>query len=193
MERPLPAGGYARLSGHEHDAVHRPEEAAVADVADDPRQRVAHGADEVQDRVRLRRRRRAALGDERGAARHARRRVRRDRDARDGSAARRPPADERAKAHVADAQEQGRGQAVSPARLDDARASVRARRHAADRAALLGRLQLLADGDHATTGAPPGRRARRWSAAATSSRRSRGRRTARSSPTCATTARRRSG
>ena len=54
-------------------------------------------------------------------------------------------------------------QADPPARVDDARASVRPRRHAADRAALFRRLQLLADGDHATTGARRGRPARRSS------------------------------
>ena len=43
-------------------------------------------------------------------------------------------------------------QADAPPGLDDARAPVRAGRHAADRAALLRRLQLLADGDHRRLG-----------------------------------------
>ena len=84
-------------------------------------------------------------------------------------------------------------QAGAASRLDDARAPVRARRHAADRAALFGRLQLFADGDHRRLGRDAGRPARRSSASATSSRRWRGRRTARWSPTCATTALRPSG
>ena len=48
--------------GHERHDVSRPDEAALAPVADDPRERVAHGADEVQDRLGLCRRRRAAVG-----------------------------------------------------------------------------------------------------------------------------------
>ena len=75
VERAVPARRHAGLSRHQRHDVHRPAAAAVAAVADDPRQRVAHRADEIQDLVRLPARRSAALGVERGAARHARRRV----------------------------------------------------------------------------------------------------------------------
>ena len=91
VERAVPARRHAGLSRHERDDVHRSAAAAVAPVADDPGQRVAHGADEIQDLVRLPARRSAALGDERGAARHARRRVQDDRRSRAGSAGRRVP------------------------------------------------------------------------------------------------------
>jgi hypothetical protein len=64
VERPISAGGHAGLSRHECDDVPGPEEAAMADVAHDSRERVAHGIDEIPDRVRLRRERRPALGSE---------------------------------------------------------------------------------------------------------------------------------
>ena len=54
--------------------------------------------------------------------------------------------------YVEKTEEGCRRQADAPPRLDDARASVRARWHAADRAALLRRLQLLADGDQRRLG-----------------------------------------
>ena len=62
LERAVPARRHARLSRHQRDDVHRSAAAAVAAVADDSRQRVAHGADEVQDLVGLPARRPAAVG-----------------------------------------------------------------------------------------------------------------------------------
>ena len=63
----------------------------------------------------------------------------------------RPPTDEAVRRGGGAQEARGR-QAVPPPRVDDARASVRARRHAADRAALLRRLQLFADGDFGRLG-----------------------------------------
>ena len=74
-----------------------------------------------------------------------------------GTIRRRPP--------TSRSEEGRRRQAHATAWLDDPRAPVRAGRHAADRAALLRRVRLLADGDLATTGAGPGRPACRWSGA----------------------------
>ena len=62
VERAVPARGHARLSGHQRDDVHRSAAAAVAAVADDSRERVAHGADEVPDLVGLPARGSAAMG-----------------------------------------------------------------------------------------------------------------------------------
>ena len=53
-----------------------PKQAALAAVADDPRERVAHRADEVQDVVDYRGDGAAAVGRQRSSARDARRRVR---------------------------------------------------------------------------------------------------------------------
>ena len=53
LERAVPAGGHARLPRHQRDDVHRSAAAAVAAVADDSRQRMAHGADEVPHLVGL--------------------------------------------------------------------------------------------------------------------------------------------
>ena len=155
LERAVRHGRYARLSGYERDHVPRSAEAAVAAVADDSGERMAHRADEIQDLVGLpaATARRAGTsndvlhvtpGDE--FATHGQRRS--------GSAARgRVRRIRSGRAYRRTAEEGCRRQADAPARLDDARASVRARRHAADRAALFRRLQLLADGDQDDWGA----------------------------------------
>src|SRR5688572_7981683 len=127
LERTISARRYAGIPGYERDDLPRPEEAAVADVADDSRQRMAHRADEVQDCVGLPRRRPAALGRDRSDARHARRRVRGHGQPRGG-----PPARGRTRGRSRQgvrrpAQDSSGGQTVPPPRLDDAGAPLCAR------------------------------------------------------------------
>ena len=80
-------------------------------------------------------------------------------------------------------------QADTPPGLDDARTPVRARRHAVDRAAVLRRLQLLADGHQRRLGRDVEDQHAAGRASAIFSRHWFGRRTAPWSPTCGTTGR----
>src|SRR5688572_22074178 len=62
MDRTVPDGGHARVSGREHRHVYRPQEAVVALLASGPGEHVGVVPHELSCRDKIRRKRNTAMG-----------------------------------------------------------------------------------------------------------------------------------